>query len=286
MPVTSERTRLSYIADTVRRYDRDRFLTALFAPQDRREDLMALYAFNLEIAKTREAVSEPVIGLMRLQWWRDALEEIYETGRPRHHAVAEALAAAIAGRALDRTELESLIDARERDLEDTAFTSVAALETYAEATTAPLFRLGLAVLGVSGTQADQAVGHMATGYALCGLMRALPHFLRSRRTVIPDDLIAEHHVDKRALMAFRPSDGLAAAVEALSQRARRHLEEGRRSWPGSPRTAMPVLLNGRVAGHHLARLRHAGYNPFDPRLAGGTGMLAATLWLRATFGRL
>ena len=64
---------LSYCGQEVRKYDKDRFLTALFAPADRREALFALYAFNLEIAKTREVVTEPVLGQIRLQWWYDAI---------------------------------------------------------------------------------------------------------------------------------------------------------------------------------------------------------------------
>src|SRR5207244_12479744 len=51
----------SYCAELLRRQDSDRYLTALFAPSDRREALFALYAFNLEIARAREAVSEPFI---------------------------------------------------------------------------------------------------------------------------------------------------------------------------------------------------------------------------------
>ena len=71
-------TRLSYCADQVRRQDRERYLTALFAPAGRREDLFALYAFNLEVAKTAEVVSEAMVGRIRLQWWREAIEEIEE----------------------------------------------------------------------------------------------------------------------------------------------------------------------------------------------------------------
>ena len=66
--------------------DNDRFLTALFAAAAEREALFALYAFNIEIAKTRETVSEPLIGQMRLQWWRDAIDEIFGDGPVRRHA--------------------------------------------------------------------------------------------------------------------------------------------------------------------------------------------------------
>jgi len=84
----------SYCAQLLRRQDADRYLTALFAPGDRREALFALYAFNLEVARAREVVSEPFMGLIRLQWWRDALDEVYQ-GRIRAHEVIRPLASAI-----------------------------------------------------------------------------------------------------------------------------------------------------------------------------------------------
>ena len=85
--------RLSACGRQVRRYDNDRYLTALFASGDRREALFALAAFNLEIAKIAEVVSEPMLGEMRLQWWREAIDEI-AAGHARKHEVVEPLAAA------------------------------------------------------------------------------------------------------------------------------------------------------------------------------------------------
>src|SRR5438552_16844209 len=77
----------------VRRHDHDRYLSALFAPEPARAGLFALYAFNVEVAKTREVVREPILGSIRLQWWRDALAEIYGGGPVRRHEVVEPLAA-------------------------------------------------------------------------------------------------------------------------------------------------------------------------------------------------
>ena len=79
------------IAALVRRHDPDRFLTALFAPPDRRDALLTLYALNHELARAREVVSEPPLALIRLQWWREVVE-----GAPRRHEVASPLSAAIA----------------------------------------------------------------------------------------------------------------------------------------------------------------------------------------------
>src|SRR5271157_5432659 len=72
--------RLSPVAALVRRHDRDRFQTVLFAPAARREALFALYAFNYEIARVRESVTEPMIGQIRLEWWRESIAAAFERG--------------------------------------------------------------------------------------------------------------------------------------------------------------------------------------------------------------
>src|SRR5215831_21043396 len=89
----SNTDRLSTAAELVRRHDPDRFFTALFAPPDRRETLLLLYAVNHELARAREATREPMIALMRLQWWREIAE-----GARRRHEVAGPL-----GDALDQS---------------------------------------------------------------------------------------------------------------------------------------------------------------------------------------
>ena len=73
-------TGLSAVGEIVRRHDPDRFLTALFAPAERREALFVLYAFNHELARAREVAREPMLAMVRLQWWR----EVVEGARRRH----------------------------------------------------------------------------------------------------------------------------------------------------------------------------------------------------------
>ena len=99
---------LSPIGAFARAHDPDRFLCALFAPAERREALFALIAFNHELARAREAASNPMAALIRLQWWRDALEEA-RLGRPaRRHEVAAPLHDAVTGGALDAEALRGL----------------------------------------------------------------------------------------------------------------------------------------------------------------------------------
>src|SRR6266446_5867273 len=87
--------RLSPVAALVQRHDHDRFQTVLFAPAARREALFALYAFNYEIARVRESVSQPMLGQIRLEWWRENIAAAFKGSPVRHHVVVEPLTAAI-----------------------------------------------------------------------------------------------------------------------------------------------------------------------------------------------
>src|SRR4051794_37881880 len=148
-------TGLPDLAARARSRDPDRYLTALFAPAERRPGLFALIAFNDEIARVREAVSQPILGQIRLQWWRDAVEQIY-SGKPPAHEVAQALAAAIASRNLDRILLEQMIDARETDLASEPPAHVEDLLSYAANTAGNLVKLQLQALGAVDEDSEQA----------------------------------------------------------------------------------------------------------------------------------
>ena len=128
------------LAEFVRRHDPDRFLCALFAPADRREALFALVAYNHELARAREAARNPMAALIRLQWWRDAVEEAAAGKPPRRHEVAEPLARAIRSTRLDPADLLALADAREAEAEEEGegIPTVSAFHAYLRGTAGAL----------------------------------------------------------------------------------------------------------------------------------------------------
>jgi phytoene synthase len=252
---------LSYCAAELRRHDPDRFLTALFAPAGRREELFALYAFNLEVAKTREAVSEPMIGRIRLQWWRETIAGIY-AGAPRRHAVVQPLAAAIARAKLSRAHFERLIDGRESDLEEEPPADLAALVDYAEATSASLAALALEVLGAAGEAAERAARDVGIAWALVGTVRAVPFHARFRRLRLPRALLDAAAVTPVSLFDHGDRTGLPKAVAPILAHAAERLAAARRRRGEVPRAALPALLPATLASRYLRELRRAGNDPF------------------------
>jgi len=275
----------SPLAALVRRHDRDRYQTALFAPADRREALFALYAFNYEIARVREIVTQPMLGQIRLQWWREIIDAAFAGTPPRQHEVAEPLAAVIADHALTRAHFDRMIDAREWDLADEPPATLALLEEYAEGTAATLLYLALDVLGVSEPAARESAREIGIGYALAGLLRAMPFHARAGRCYIPAEIAARAGLLPRDYADLRVSTGLRAAAAEIAEAAAGHLQAARRNRREVPRSARAAMLPTVIADRFLSRLRRADYNPFAPELVAPDTLQGWRLFAAALRGR-
>lgn len=255
----------SATAALLRRHDRDRFLLAQFVSAARRPAVLAIYAFNYEIARIRETVSEPMLGQVRLEWWREGIAAASRDGPVRRHEVLTPLAEAMRRFGLSREHFDRLLDARERDLSPEPPATVAALESYAEESSAPLQLLVLEALGVAGPAANRAAREGAIAYALTGLLRAAPFLSRSPRHVVPPPLENEPQI--------------------VAGRAQAHLDAARGLRRQVPRAAVPALLPAVLAAADLARLRRAGFDPFAPALARPDPWRAWRLALASNLGR-
>lgn len=187
----------SYCEALVRAHDYDRYVLSMFLPARVREDVWAALAFNHEIAKTREVVSESTLGLIRLQWWRESIAEIYEGQGVKEHEVLKPLSEAIKRHDLPREDFEALCYAREFDLEDVLPGNVEGLLNYCEFTTAPLLRLIVRVSGVDPAQ--EVVQPVAMNYGLAGVLRATRGFAAQRRFYLPEDLVRRHGFDTEGI---------------------------------------------------------------------------------------
>ena len=244
--------------ETVRSADYDRYVAALFARANVRPHLFALYAFNYEIAKTAETVSQPLAGQIRLQWWRDAIGELC-AGKTRDHPVVRALGEAIREHELPQVLFDQMIDAREMDLEEMPFPDMASLEAYADATSGNVMRLAARILG-AGDRLDAAAREAGIAYAIAGLLRALPYQAAGRRLMLPTAALRAAGVSSEEVFAGKASAGLTAVFSQMAETARAHLKAAREI--PTPRRFLPALLPAVLVPLYLKPLTRAGFNPF------------------------
>lgn len=197
-------------AQLVERGDPDRFLATMAAPPKARALLFPLYAFNLEVARAPWVTAEPLIAEMRLQWWRDVLDEIASGAEPRAHEVAAPLTDLIRKTGLPVELLQGIIDARRWDISGTSFSDETSLLQHLDQTGGNLMWAAALVLGAKG-DAERPVRDMARAAALVAWFRAVPALKALGRSPLPDE--------SPGAIAELAQKGLAWVAEAQSARA-------------------------------------------------------------------
>ncbi|MGH6899346.1 MAG: phytoene/squalene synthase family protein [Geminicoccaceae bacterium] len=259
--IEKAQSQLSHCAAEVREHDPDRYLATLFAPPAAREALFGLYAFDHEIAKVRHVVSEPMAGLVRFQWWRDALDGI-EADKPLAHPVVAALQAHRAPFAPLRPRLDAAIDARELELTGDAPADLAALERRLEAGCAEITLAAVDLLGAHGEPTHAAARHLGLALGLIRLVQALPADLGRERMRLPSSMLDRRDLDPDGSGQARDSRVLAPVIAELAARARAHLHDARRYRRQVPKQALAALLHATLLDRYLERLARARHDPF------------------------
>ena len=246
----------------VRAGDYDRWIATRFAPEAAQPHLDALHAFSLEVARVREIVSEPLIGEVRHQYWRDRLAQ-GGTGEGEGNQVAAALLDTIARFRLPVPALVALVEARSFDLYDDPMPTLVDLEGYSGETASSLMRLASLVLaeGRDPGGAD-AVGHAGVAYAIAGLVRAVPWHTSRGQVYLPGDLLARHGLDREAIVARRDGPPLRAALAELRAIVRRHLGAARAALPGLAPQARTAVLGMALVEPYLKAMERRDYEPF------------------------
>ncbi|MGE0007359.1 MAG: phytoene/squalene synthase family protein [Parvibaculaceae bacterium] len=247
-----------YCHDLVRTGDKDRYLASLFAPDRLRPGLLALYAFNIEIARIRETVSEAMLGEIRLKWWHDAVESLY-AGTRAGHPVIEALAPAVAEAGLPKQAFVNMIAARRFDLYDDPMPNLGALEGYLGETSSMLVQLAAMILvkGAAGALADVS-GLAGVAMGIAGLLRSLPVSRSRGQCFVPEDMLGRHGASVSDLLAARGSEAIEAALAELRAHAATRLAEARAKAVAVTPEAFPAYLPASLTGLYLARLAKLG----------------------------
>ncbi len=241
---------------TIRTADEDRYYAALFAPADQRAHLFALYALNHELARIAETVREPMMGAIRLQWWREAVESARD-GKPRDHDLTRALTQMFAAHDLPLDLFDAMIEAREMDAAEIEFNDLNALEDYADATGGNLMRLASRVLG--GT-ADDLAREAGIAHALTGLLRAIPFHAARRKVYLPADLLAAAGTSRDDILATHSGKKLGPVIAAVAKSARAHLDKAQALAKSA--AALPAYLPAATAPLYLKRMTAPDFDCF------------------------
>ncbi len=266
----------AFCADLVRSHDFARYASTLFMPSDQRRALLAIYAFNVEISRVREQVSQPLPGEMRLQWWTDMLAGTSHGGVEGNPVAAE-LMLAIRSCRLPVERLSRLIDEHQFDLYNDPMPTMAALEGYINDTACALFSLGAAICGRQSDEIEHLARHAGLAQGIAQVIAALPLDASRRQLFVPLQLLQQHGCGMEEVFAGKQTPKLRAALDQLIAEGQEHLKTALALLADVPPEVRPVFLPLALVRRDLQRMSRADNDPFTPHVTSRLRTLW-TLW--------
>ncbi|KAM4688563.1 NADH dehydrogenase (ubiquinone) complex I, assembly factor 6 [Discoglossus pictus] len=269
-----------YCQELVRKRDYEGFLCTLLLPPASQPAAFALRAFNVELSQVKDSVSQRNLGLIRMQFWRDAVQEIY-TDNPPHHPVALELAKAARKHKLTKRWLTRIIDEREKNLDDRAYRNLQELESYSENTQSSLLYLTLESLDVKDVHADHAASHIGKAQGIITCLRAVPYHSSRRQVFLPIDICMLHGASQEDFIRGSQERNVKDVIFDIASQAHVHLEHAR-SFRGKVQGKAYAAFSITVAiDSYLKKLRKADFNVFHPSLQRRNTLLPLSLYIQS-----
>jgi phytoene synthase len=266
----------AFCADLVRTHDFARYAATLFLPTDQRRALLSIYAFNVEISRVRDQVSQPLPGEMRLQWWTDMLLGAGHGGVEGNPVAAELLQT-INNLHLPVEQLSRLIEEHQFDLYNDPMPSMAALEGYINDTSSALLSLGARVVAPSSEEVDHLARHAGLAQGMVTVIAALPLDAARRQLFVPLQLLESHGSSMEEVFSGKQTLRVRAAIDQLVGEANGHLNTAMTLLARVQPEVRPLFLPLALVRRELKRMSRADHDPFAPRATSRFRMLW-TLW--------
>ncbi|XP_050564887.1 NADH dehydrogenase (ubiquinone) complex I, assembly factor 6 isoform X3 [Cygnus atratus] len=175
------------------------------------------------LRQIKDSITQKTTGLMRMQFWRKAVEDIY-CDNPPHQPVAVALWRAVKRHNLTKMWFTKIIDEREKNLDDRAYSNIQELETYAENTQSALLYLTLEMLGVRDIHADHAASHIGKAQGIVTCLRATPYHGARQKVFLPMDICMLHGVSQEDFIRGKQEKNVRDVIYDIASQAHIHLE--------------------------------------------------------------
>ncbi|WP_455475605.1 phytoene/squalene synthase family protein [Bartonella sp. B17] len=234
---------LPYCLDILRATDRDRYISVLFVPKEKRRALAALYAFNAEVARIHENVRDPLIGEMRLRWWYDAIDN-NEMHSSKSNPILNDLFMAITSFNLPKSAFLQYCDAHILDLYHEPIPTIHDLESYCGKTASIILQLSCQILDFDAAQKfTDACKHGGIAQKLSGVLRLLSFMRQKYQCYFPTDMLKAVGVDREKLESDYINDEQKRyIIDAMVALSRNHYIKFCEHSITLPKTLKPAFL--------------------------------------------
>ncbi|XP_067006813.1 NADH dehydrogenase (ubiquinone) complex I, assembly factor 6 isoform X2 [Anabrus simplex] len=213
---------------------------------------------------------------MRMKFWEDTLEKIYQNDVPKH-PVAMELYRAVKRHKLSKRYLKRLISVRANHLITSTYPNIEAMESYAENSVSSVLYLMLECSGLQNVHADHAASHLGKAQGITNLIRSIPHNAQHRVIPLPQDVLVKHSVSQEMVVRGSREKPLRDVIFDVACRARQHLDKARSLSSDVPKSAHVIFLPAITIDSYLEKLQQSDFDVFDGSLQQRNNFLPISL---------
>lgn len=246
-----------------------------------RSPSFVIRAFNAEVARVQDQTTDPQTAAMRLQFWHDAVNSIYQnkhSSKVPANPITQELYKVCLSYKLQKRYVERLISSRNSLLKTKYFKTMEDLEKYAENTVSTIYYLLLGIAGVTNVPADHAASHLGKAQGIANILRSV-HVSNYHKTILlPMDILMKNEVSQESILRGNDNENIRNVIFEVASRANSHLEKARSI--DVPKITNQIFLPAIAVDKYLTKLQDANFNVFDKRLLHGSPTLPLSLYYK------
>ncbi len=256
-----------YCQDKAARSGSSFYYAFLFLPPERRRAITALYAFCREVDDVVDEISEASVARMKLVWWREQLNALFQGDTP-NHPVLQALAPHISAYDLRYEELLAVIDGMEMDLNQSRYQSWSDLEQYCWHVASVVGILSAKIFGQTHPHTTDYAVQLGLAFQMTNIIRDVGDDARRGRIYLPLDELDHFKVRPQEILNGQYSERFVALMRHQSERAHAFYRKAAELLPEADRRAQrPGLLMAAIYHTLLQELDRDQWDVLDKRIS-------------------
>lgn len=242
------------------------YYSFLFLPQERRQAIMALYAFCREVDDVVDECNDVSIASTKLTWWRQEVERV-ATGNPQH-PVGLALKKVAPSINLPKEQLLEIIDGMEMDLQQSRYLDFKGLSLYCYRVASVVGLLAAEIFGYRERQTQKYAHDLGMAFQLTNIIRDIGEDARRGRIYIPMDELKQFNVPAVDILNGKYSDNFTALMQFQYERAEKYYEQAFAQLPATDRkNQRPGLIMAAIYRTLLAEIKDENFQVLHQRIS-------------------
>lgn len=252
------------LTNQVKNSDYYQYFSVLIAPEEMRDKMLAIYAFAAEIRKIPYLITEPMAGHIRLQWWRDGVDEMYSGKITKHrHEISEALLPMVSKNAKSKDLLHKIINATELDIDKVVPANIAELEQYCADISSSVFELLLIANEQCSDEALKFTFHMGIAYELVNLMRNVRHSAFHGHIFLPDDTLKAQELTAEDIIEGKGIGQAGSIVAQICKLVESHLQKASELAKKLSKKQIKILAPYKIIKPYLKKIAKNNFDIFN-----------------------